>query len=115
MAKTKRLRRKVRYNLVYVLIRSMIWVSNVIPRAAWLSFTGALGSIAFHFANQTRRLTKTHLSTAFPEKSESDISKLAKDTFRMLGKNAGDILRASQIDSLKRPRKNSDHPRIREL
>jgi Kdo2-lipid IVA lauroyltransferase/acyltransferase len=101
MAKTKRLRRKVRYNLVYVLIRSMIWVSNVIPRSAWLSFTGALGSLAYHFASQTRQLTKTHLSTAFPEKSESDISKLAKDTFRMLGKNAGDILRASRIDSLK--------------
>jgi len=101
MAKSKAIRRKVRYNLVYVLIKSMIWTSNALPRQLWLKISGGLGSIAYHFANETRKLTKKHLALAFPEKSESEIGKLAKQTFKMLGKNAGDILRASRIDSLK--------------
>jgi Kdo2-lipid IVA lauroyltransferase/acyltransferase len=100
MAKTKRLRRKVRYNLVYGLIRSMIWISNVIPRSMWLSISGGLGSLAYLFANDTRNLTKKHLKLAFPDKSDSELKKLAKRTFQMLGKNAGEILRASRIDSL---------------
>jgi Kdo2-lipid IVA lauroyltransferase/acyltransferase len=101
MAKTKRLRRKVRYNLVYALIRSMIWISNVMPRSTWLSISGGLGSLAYLLAIHTRKLTKKHLKVAFPEKSESDLKRLAKRTFQMLGKNAGEILRASRIDSLK--------------
>jgi Kdo2-lipid IVA lauroyltransferase/acyltransferase len=100
MAGIKRLRRKVRYNAVYLLIRSMIWISNVIPRSLWLSICGGLGSLAYHFANETRQLTKRHLRIAFPNKSDSEIRKLAKATFQMLGKNAGEILRASRIDSL---------------
>jgi Kdo2-lipid IVA lauroyltransferase/acyltransferase len=100
MAKVKRLRRKVRYNLVYLLIRSMIGLSNMMPRRAWLAICGALGSLAYYFANETRNLTKKHLRLAFPEKSEEQIKELAKGTFRMLGKNGGDILRTSRIETL---------------
>ena len=100
MAKVKRIRRKVQYNLVYILIRSMIGLSNMMPRRVWLSICGTLGSLAYYFANKTRDLTKKHLRLAFPEKSEEQIKALAKGTFRMLGKNGGDILRTSRIETL---------------
>jgi Kdo2-lipid IVA lauroyltransferase/acyltransferase len=96
MASLKTVSRSIRYSLVYWTVRFLIWISNVIPRSTWLSFCGWLGAIAYHFAAETRRLTKTHLRIAFKEKSETEIKALAKRTFKMLGKNAGDILRSTR-------------------
>jgi KDO2-lipid IV(A) lauroyltransferase len=78
----------------------MIGLSNMLPRRAWLSICGALGSLAYYLASETRNLTHKHLRLAFPEKSEEQIKALTKGTFRMLGKNAGDILRTSRIETL---------------
>ena len=78
----------------------MIWTSSVIPRKLWLNMCGWLGSLAYHFANETRALTLKHLSMAFPERSASEIKNLAKKTFKMLGKNGGDILRSSKVKDL---------------
>lgn len=100
MRSTKALRRSVRYSLVYWLVRAMIAVSRIVPRKIWLSVCGLLGSIAYHFADETRALTLKHLSMAFPEMSVSENSKMAKRTFKMLGKNGGDILRSSAVRDL---------------
>lgn len=43
---------------------------------------------------------KQHLMIAFPDKPVNEIDRLVKNTFLMLGKNAGDVLRASTIRSL---------------
>jgi Kdo2-lipid IVA lauroyltransferase/acyltransferase len=96
MANWKQMRRAVQYTLVYWVVRALIWFSLVISRKAWLSFCGGLGRIAYIFAGETRRLTLKHLSMAFPSKPVDEIKSLAKRTFRMLGKNAGDILRSSR-------------------
>lgn len=96
----KEFRRSVRYTLVYWLIRSLIFLSGLFPRKAWLRICGGLGSLIWHFAYETRRLTLRHLGMAFPEKSFDEIRRLAKGTFRMLGKNAGDILRSSRVKDL---------------
>jgi Kdo2-lipid IVA lauroyltransferase/acyltransferase len=74
----------------------MIALSNALPRKTWLSFCGWLGTIIYYFAGETRRLTLAHLRMAFGEKSDQEIKALAKRTFKMLGKNAGDILRSSR-------------------
>ena len=96
--KTKR--RYIRYTLVYWLIRFMIWKSMILPRRVWLFFCGLLGRFAFYVATETRKLTIKHLTIAFPEKSRREIVDLAKDTFAMLGKNTGEIIRASRVKSL---------------
>ena len=97
----KAFRRSVRYSFVYGLVRTMIWISAVTPRRAWLSVCGVLGSIAYYFANETRALTLKHLSLAFPQKPVAEIQSLAKRTFKMLGKNGGDILRSSKVKDLR--------------
>jgi KDO2-lipid IV(A) lauroyltransferase len=95
MSKTKQLRRTIRYRIVYFFVKFLIFISNVIPRRTWLSVCGFLGRLAYVFAVQTRRLTLNHLSLAYgEEKSDKEIKKLARKTFEMLGKNAGDILRS---------------------
>ena len=100
MATAKAIRRKVRYNLVYVMIRIMIWVSNMLPRKTWLEICGRLGALAYYLAPETRKLTLRHLGMAFPEKSDAERIAIGKKTFKMLGKNAGDLLRASRITEL---------------
>ena len=100
MFRSKAFRRSVRYAVVYWSLRFMIWISALMPRKIWLKLCGALGFVAWHFANATRKLTLKHLRMAFPEKTETEIKRLSKDTFRMLGKNAGDILRSSRVRTL---------------
>lgn len=97
----KAFRRSVRYSFIYGLVRIMIGISAVTPRKVWLGVCGMLGSVAYYFANETRALTVKHLSMAFPQKSPGDIKSLAKRTFKMLGKNGGDILRSSKVKNLR--------------
>lgn len=96
----KKIVRKVRYAIVYWFVRLLIWTSHVIPRKWWLGFCGFLGRLAYLFASKTRRLTIQHLGIAFPNRPRREIIRLAKNTFRMLGKNAGDILRSTNTRSL---------------
>ena len=100
MPGAKAAKRYVRYTFVYWFVRFMIWLSNALPRQWWLTICGRLGSLAYFLARETRKLTIAHLSIAFPEKSAQEIKALARRTFRMLGKNAGDIIRTSRIKSL---------------
>lgn len=100
MPGAKAAKRYVRYTFVYWFVRFMIWLSNVLPRQWWLTICGGLGSLAYFLAGETRKLTITHLSIAFPEKSAREIKALARRTFRMLGKNTGEIIRTSRIKSL---------------
>ncbi|MFZ6013437.1 MAG: lysophospholipid acyltransferase family protein [Bacteroidota bacterium] len=100
MASWKATRRSIRYFFVYWTVRFLIWLSNVLPRHVWLKICGGLGSIVYYFARETRTLTWRHLRMAFREKTDEEITKLAKRTFSMLGKNAGDILRSSTVRSL---------------
>jgi Kdo2-lipid IVA lauroyltransferase/acyltransferase len=100
MATAKVIRRNVQYTIVYWTVRFMIWISNVIPRKVWLSICGGLGALVYYFAGETRNLTRRHLKMAFPQKTANEISALARQTFRMLGKNGGDILRSTRVKSL---------------
>lgn len=93
--------KKIRYYLLYQLVRFLIFVSNSIPRKAWLRFCGRLGRLGYPFATQTRNLMIKNIGIAFgKEMSSEQIRALARKTFEMLGKNAGDILRATKVRSV---------------
>ena len=101
MSKGKKIRRKISYSLVYRFVQFFIFLSNVLPRIAWLKFSGVLGRIAYVFARKTRRLVITHLKYAYgPEKTEKEISELAVKVFDLLGKNTGEMLRATRVKNL---------------
>jgi Kdo2-lipid IVA lauroyltransferase/acyltransferase len=98
---SKTTRRKIQYGFVYRFVRFLIGLSALLPRVTWLKFCGFLGSVAYYLAGETRRLTLRHLSMAFGrEKSPGQIKRLAKSVFEYLGKNAGDILRATKVENL---------------
>lgn len=100
MVNLRRVRRRIQYNAVYALVRTLIIVSHCMPRRAWLGCCGKLGVLVFYLAPHTRALTVCHLSRAFPERSPAEIRRLSRKNFAMLAKNAGEILRASRIRSL---------------
>ncbi len=100
MSRLKAFRRSVRYGAVYQALRSMIRISALLPRKMWLKICGRLGSLAWYVARQTRTLTLRHLRMAYPEKNDREIKRLGKRNFKMLGMNAGDILRSSQVKDL---------------
>jgi KDO2-lipid IV(A) lauroyltransferase len=100
MSNGKKIRRKIRYSILYHFVKSLIAWSNAISRIAWLKFCGRLGRIAYHFAGNTRTLVMRHLSDAFPELTVEQVRTRAKGVFEMLGKNAGEMLRATQVKDL---------------
>lgn len=100
--KFKKFRRKIRYPVILGLVRTMIFISRLFPRKMWLGLCGFLGGIAYVFARRSRKLATRHLTLAYgKEKSEKEIRALARQVFVMMGKNAGDIIRAFKIDNLK--------------
>jgi Kdo2-lipid IVA lauroyltransferase/acyltransferase len=94
-AQVKKFRRKIRYSVVLGLVRFTIFISKYIPRKVWISVFGFLGGLSYYFAATSRKLTVKHLTIAFEkEKTPEEIKKLSREVFVMLGKNAGDVIRA---------------------
>lgn len=100
MSGIKKFIRPIRYALVYWLVRFLIAISNALPRKIWLKVCGALGWVAYHAASQTRKLMHIHIRIAFPELKNDEVKTLAKRNFVMLGKNTGEILRATSVRTL---------------
>lgn len=100
MSDYKNLKRRIRYTSVYWFVRLLIAISNFMPRSWWLGFCGFLGRIAYAVATQTRLLMHKHIALAFKEMDDVQIKTLAKKNFVFLGKNAGEILRATSVRTL---------------
>lgn len=90
--------KRIKYTFIYFFVRFLIFSSTLVPRTWWIGMTGVLGRFAYYVAGKTRALAIGHLTLVFGrEKSASEIRRLAKNMFRMLGKNAGEILRARSV------------------
>ena len=101
MSRRKKIRRKIRYSLVYRFVQFFIFLSNILPRVSWLKFCGVLGRFAYPFASKTRKRVVTHLKYAYgEEKSDEEIRRLSWKVFEMLGKNTGEMLRATRVKNL---------------
>src|SRR6478609_3085701 len=100
VATRKELRRSIQYRAIYALVRSLIFISHCMSRKSWLWCCGKLGRLTFYLIPQTRERTLRHLTMVYSDKSEQEIRSFAKNVFAMLGKNAGEILRATEIKTL---------------
>jgi KDO2-lipid IV(A) lauroyltransferase len=56
--------------------------------------------VYYFFSSKARGLVQKHLAMAYKKSSPEEIQKLSKDVFTMLGKNGGEILRSSKIETL---------------
>jgi KDO2-lipid IV(A) lauroyltransferase len=93
--------KRIKYSAIYWLVRSLIFIANVFPRRWWLQFCGFLGKVAYNIVTDARDKTIFHLGFAYSgEKSARDIFKMSKEVFKMLGRNAGEIIRAIKVKTL---------------
>lgn len=99
MASWKEIKRKIRYSLIYVVVKGMIIISRLVPRKGWITGCGYLGGLSYYLASQSREITINNLKRAYPEKSPGSVKKLAKRVFVMMGRNAGDVLRAFPVNN----------------
>jgi KDO2-lipid IV(A) lauroyltransferase len=101
MSKRKKIRRRVRYSLLYRFVQFLIFISNAIPRKAWLRFCGWLGRIAYHFTRKARGRMTEHIAFAYgDEMSPVEIRKLVRRVYEYMGMNTGEMMRATQVHTL---------------
>jgi KDO2-lipid IV(A) lauroyltransferase len=95
------LKKRIKYTAIYWLVRLFIFIANIFPRRLWLSFCGRLGVAAYHLMPKEREKAIVHLGLAFGQtKGSRELAAMAKDVFRMLGINGGEILRAVAIRNM---------------
>ena len=93
--------KKIKYSILYRFVQFLIFFSNALPRKTWLKTCGLLGIFVYALMGKMRRLTKAHLTLVFGESSSpTEIGKLSRKVFEMLGKNAGEMLRATRVETL---------------
>lgn len=98
MKRWKKIRRKIRYTIIYLLVRFLIVISAVVPRKMWLAVFGFFGGLSFYLATRSRRITIANLTLAFGyEKTKAEIHHLARTVFVMVGKNGADIIRSYRV------------------
>jgi KDO2-lipid IV(A) lauroyltransferase len=93
----KRFMRRTRHLLVYRSVQVLLIISRLMPRTWWLTFCGRIGGLAYYFATKTRQLMFSHIKIAFPELKQEQIRSLVHQNFKMITKNAGEILLATRI------------------
>jgi KDO2-lipid IV(A) lauroyltransferase len=99
--KKRKARKRFKYFLLYWFVRFLLAFSNSLPRTWWLAICGWLGKIAFSFAGRYRDQTVAHVGLAYGGKQTArEIYGLARQTFIMMGKNAGDIFRSMRVKAL---------------
>lgn len=92
--------KRLKYSVIYYFVRFLIFFSHLFPRKVWLNLTGFLGGLSYYLLTKSRKRTIAHLQLAYAgEKSEEQILALSKESYKMMGKNAGDVLRATTIET----------------
>jgi Kdo2-lipid IVA lauroyltransferase/acyltransferase len=93
--------KRFKYTIIYGFVRFLIFCSKLVPRITWIKFCGWLGTIAYHLDKRSRERTIAHLGLAYAgEKTTKEILALSKETWKMLGRNGGDMIRALSIKNI---------------
>jgi Kdo2-lipid IVA lauroyltransferase/acyltransferase len=93
--------KQTKYFLIFLLVKWLLFLSNLLPRKFLLNLCGVLGGMAFYVGGNTRNKTLEHLQMVYgKEKSKEEIQWMAKRVFVMIGKNSADILRSVNMNDI---------------
>lgn len=87
------MKRKHRRLLAFLLVKSLVLVTRLLPRRLGLKLFSALGRLAFSVYHKERDRAVSNLSLAFPEIDPMIIRAMARGSFISLGRNAFDAIR----------------------
>ena len=95
------LKKRIKYSLIHWFVLALIHLVNLFPRRWVMATTGFLGGLAFHLFSDARETTIKNLNKVYGDsKSADEIRGLAKEVFKMIGRNAGDIVKGLFIDNI---------------
>lgn len=95
------LKKRIKYALIHWFTLALIYLVNLFPRRWVLAVTGYLGGVAYHLFRKPRNITLTNLHLVYSDtKTPMEIRALSQEVFKMLGRNAGDIIKGLFIKRL---------------
>jgi KDO2-lipid IV(A) lauroyltransferase len=89
---------KTKRYYIYYFLRIAAFVIFVLPIKVGLYLAGFAGETAFLIMKKERRQTLENLRGVFPEKTEADIEKIAKEVFSNLCKNGVEWVNSSKLN-----------------
>lgn len=93
--------KKLKYDLLYLGVKGLIWTACRIPRKLMMSIAGSGAKLVYRLMASEREKTIRHLSIAYGEnKSPEEIEKMALKSWENIGRNVVDIIRYPTIKTL---------------
>ncbi len=103
------LRKRIKYELLYQLLRFLFWIAGLIPRKTLIKFFGRVGGLAAQFLTKERAIAKANLKLVYGKsKSEQEINKISKNIFKYLGMNWTDAIRYRRMNTVEQFREIID-------
>jgi KDO2-lipid IV(A) lauroyltransferase len=106
MTQKRSLKKRIKYFLLFLFVKWLLYTANLLPRKMLLKTCGMLGGLSYYILGDARKKTFRNLVMVYGhEKSVKEIQLMAKQVFVMIGKNAADILLSvsfQDIDAFKK-------------
>jgi len=85
-------KKRVKHNVIYVVIRLLLFFVRIVPRKIGLVASSLLGRFIFLFNTPEKKLTAKNLKIIFPNLTEKEIELRSKKIYINLTKNAYDAV-----------------------
>ncbi len=87
--------RRIKNDIIYILIRALIFILENLPRKAALRFAGMMGEIAAMIDIKERKLAEENLRRIYGGKwSDTEIKLVARECFVKIALNAADVIQS---------------------
>jgi len=92
MSNFKEIKRDIKYSLLVVVIKIVLFTVRVLPRKVSMKLLGGLGALVFRILKEERNKAINNLNIAYGrEKSQREIRAMAREVFVNLGKSGAEF------------------------
>jgi KDO2-lipid IV(A) lauroyltransferase len=101
----------------YYFLKAVFWLLSKIPFWFYHGLSNLLGSVFFHFKLYRHKVVMDNLTKSFPDKSESEINKIAKKFYRHLTDLLVESIKAFSFskETIKKRFKINPNPEVQKL
>lgn len=86
--KSKPLLKRYRHFIEFILLKFFSKTLHFLPRPAILFLGSKAGDLAYYCIPIRKKITLENIRSAFPEKTEKEVNRIARDAYRNLGMNS---------------------------
>ncbi|MBD3368841.1 hypothetical protein GF402_00570 [Candidatus Fermentibacteria bacterium] len=88
----------LRHRLEYVLLRTAVWVSNMLPLRIALGLGSLLGWLAWRILRVRRGVCMTNLRMVFPSRSDEELDRIGLSSYRNVGRFVMEFARQPKLN-----------------